>query len=136
MKVLVDSCIWSLALRRRNEQDSIFVIELKELITEVRIQLIGAIRQEVLSGIKTQKQFRLVQTQLAAFADLRLKESDYELAAEYFNLCRSKGIHGSNIDFLICAISSNYNLPIFTQDNDFTYYQQHLPIILHKPRAV
>jgi len=53
MKVLVDTCIWSLALRRNKQQDfNIEVIEFKELIEEVRVQIIGPIRQEILSGVK------------------------------------------------------------------------------------
>jgi len=39
MKVLVDTCIWSLALRRKNIQQNIYIDELKELIKEVRVQI-------------------------------------------------------------------------------------------------
>ncbi len=136
MKVLVDSCIWSLALRRKVEHNSILIDELHELIKEVRVQIIGAIRQEVLSGIKSNEQFNLVKTNLSAFSNLDLLETDYELAAEYFNLLRRKGIQGSNTDVLICAVSTNYQLPIFTSDNDFELFQQHIPIQLHKIRDI
>jgi len=58
MKVLVDTCIWSLALRREKQLDSsIEIIEFKELIKEVRVQVIGPIRQEILSGVKKKTQF-------------------------------------------------------------------------------
>ena len=58
MKVLVDTSIWSLALRRNKQPDSnIEVIEFQELIEEVRVQLIGPIRQEILSGVKRKQQF-------------------------------------------------------------------------------
>jgi hypothetical protein len=57
MKVLVDACIWSLALRRGASKDHRLVKELSELIKEVRVQIIGPIRQELLSGVKSQKQF-------------------------------------------------------------------------------
>ena len=44
MKVLVDTCIWSLALRRKKQPTSnIEVVEFQELIEEVRVQLIGPI---------------------------------------------------------------------------------------------
>ncbi len=50
MKVLADTCIWSLALRRNKQPASnIEVLEFQELIEEVRVQLIGPIRQEILS---------------------------------------------------------------------------------------
>lgn len=136
MKVLVDTCIWSIALRRAVNIENALFDELKELIAEVRVQLIGAIRQEILSGIKTSEQFNSVKLHLSAFTNLNLTEADYELAAEYFNLLRSKGIQGSNTDFLICAVSTNHRMPIFTLDKDFELFQKHIPIQLHKSRKI
>lgn len=134
MKILVDTCIWSIALRRSVRIESTQSNELKELIKEVRVQLIGAIRQEILSGIKSNKQFQIVKSHFSAYSDLYLSESDYELAAEYYNLLRSKGIQASNTDFLICAVSTNHDMPIFTMDKDFELLNKHIPIQLHKPR--
>ncbi len=58
MKVLVDTCIWSLALRRNKQPSTnMEVVEFQELIEEVRVQLIGPIRQEILSGVKRKQQF-------------------------------------------------------------------------------
>ena len=60
MKVLVDTSIWSLALRRHgaiSQEDQALVNGLSELINEVRVALIGPIRQELLSGISNQTQF-------------------------------------------------------------------------------
>jgi hypothetical protein len=136
MKVLVDTCIWSLALRR-NKQPALNmeVVEFQELIEEVRVQIIGPIRQEILSGVKKKQQFSKLKRILAAFPDLPLTSKDFELAAEYFNTLRSKGIQGSNTDFLICAVSTRNNIPIFSTDNDFNHYKKHIPITLHMPRA-
>lgn len=65
--------------------------------------LIGPIRQEILSGIKDKKQFNLPREKLESFYDHKITWNDYKTVAEFFNLCRSKGIKGSNTDFLICA---------------------------------
>lgn len=136
MKILVDTCIWSLALRSNKQPDSnIEVIEFQELIEEVRVQLIGPIRQEILSGVKGKQQFLKLKKILSAFPDLPLASEDFELAAEYFNTLRSKGIQGSNTDFLICAVSTRNNMPIFSNDNDFSYYKKYIPITLHAPRV-
>ena len=132
MKVLVDTCIWSLALRRKVEYQSVEIDVLTELIQELRVEIIGAVRQEILSGIKSINQFEQVKSHLVAFEDLPLTQHDYELAAEYFNLLRSKGIQGSNTDFLICAVSINHNMPIFTLDKDFQMFAEHIPIKLYK----
>ena len=135
MRVLIDTCIWSLALRRKKQPgSSVGMVEFQELIEEVRVQLIGPIRQEILSGVKKKLQFTRLKQILAAFPDLPLVSDDFELAAEYFNLLRGKGIQGSSTDFLICAVSTRYNMPIFTTDNDFIHFKKYMPITLHAPR--
>jgi hypothetical protein len=81
MKVLVDTSVWSLSLRRSLPFDNAEVSELIELIKEVRIQMIGPIRQEILSGIKNQAQFQKLLHHLRAFPDTDIKTPDYELAS-------------------------------------------------------
>jgi predicted nucleic acid-binding protein len=71
---------------------------------------------------------------LSAFPDLPLQTEHFELAADFFNRCRRKGIQGSNTDYLLCAIAYSCNLPILTEDQDFQHFQKYLPIHLHKPR--
>jgi len=135
MKVIVDTSVWSLALRRGLPSDGPEVSELIELIKEFRVQMVGPVRQELLSGIKSQSQFQKLRNHLRSFPDSELTARDYEHAAEFCNLCRSKGIQGSNTDFLICAIAVRNKTPIFTTDRDFTLFQLHLPIMLHRPRS-
>lgn len=135
MKVLVDACIWSLALRRGASKDHHLVKELSELIKEVRVQIIGPIRQELLSGVKSQKQFNELKFYLSAFPDLQLETTDFEQAAAFFNINRKHGIQGSNTDFLICAAAYRLNLEIFTCDKDFELFQKHIPIKLYSSRV-
>jgi predicted nucleic acid-binding protein len=131
MNIIVDTCIWSLAFRRKKNASLPEVIILTELIKDSRVQILGPIRQEVFSGIKSKDQFLLLQDKLRAFPDLQLFEEDYEKAAESFNLCRSNGIQGSNTDFLICAVALRSNMPVYTIDNDFKYYQKFLDFSLY-----
>jgi hypothetical protein len=132
MMVLVDTCVWSLALRRRERTDDPEVRELETLIRDGRVQLIGPIRQEILSGIARKAQFDRIRRSLAAFPDLPIEAEDHELAASYYNLCRSKGIQGSNTDFLICAVGVRHELEIYTTDADFERFARCLPIALHR----
>lgn len=132
MKIIVDTSVWSLALRRKKKQSFSEVKILESLIDNQRICMLGPIRQEILSGIKDNKQFVQLKDILSAFDDYPLVTKDYEKAAEFFNLCRGKGIQGSNTDYLICAVSSNNRFPIFTSDKDFEIYSKHLPITLMK----
>ena len=134
MTVLVDTSVWSLAFRYRKPPDHGAVTELRDLILEARVRLVGPVRQEILSGIREMSHFVKLRAQLQAFPDLALKTIDYERAAEFYNLCRSRGIQGSNTDFLLCAVAERQNLPILTTDGDFESFSQHLPIALHRPR--
>lgn len=134
MKVLVDTCVWSMALRRNNASYGPEVSELMELVKELRAQLIGPVRQEILSGIKSIDQFTKLRDHLRPFPDLELTTEDFESAAEFYNLCRGKGVQGSNTDFLLCAVAVRHQIPIFTTDADFTFFQQHLPIKLYRSR--
>ncbi len=136
MRVLVDTTIWSLALRRRNpkQPESVLIDELSELIQELRAVLIGPVRQEVLSGIPDTKDFDVVSKHLDAFDNLAIVSEDYVEAARMFNACRKKGVQGSHIDFLICAVSKRHSTPVFTTDKDFTNYARHLDLQLYKPR--
>lgn len=135
MNVLVDTSVWSLALRRRGSNDQVVKTNLSELINELRVQTIGPIRQELLSGIKSLSQFEKLRSYLSAFPDLPLETADFENAAEFFNTCRKNGVQGSNTDFLICSVASRRDLEIFTSDHDFLDFRKHLPIRLYSPRT-
>ena len=138
MKVLIDTCVWSLALRRAPEDltkdQALAVAELRELIGEGRAALIGPIRQELLSGIRRTEDFERLRGSLGAFEDTPITRDEYEQAARFFNLCRSRGITGTPGDLLICAAAVRHKQSVFTTDRDFDLYSQHLPVDLYRPR--
>ena len=136
MKVLVDTCIWSYALRRVKTapENDLVVREFGQLIREASVQMVGPIRQEILSGIRDHMQFLVLRDHLREFPDILITSDDHERAAEMFNKLRAKEIQGSNTDFLLCAISERTGIPIFTTDEDFARFKKHLPIKLHKAR--
>ena len=131
MKVLVDTSVWSLALRRPKGRPDPAVEELRSLVEEGRVAMIGPIRQELLSGLRTPEAFERLRDHLRPFPDEVLEPADYERAAEHFNTCRARGVQGSNTDFLICAVAERRALPILTTDADFTRFARLLPIALH-----
>jgi predicted nucleic acid-binding protein len=136
MKVLIDTSVWSQALRRQSSESLSTAQErvvnvLKELIHDSRIAMLGPVRQELLSGVKTQKQFEALQQILSVFSDEILLKEDYEQAAKNFNQCRKGGVQGSNTDFLICAVSMSRGWPIYSLDKDFLQYQKHLALKLY-----
>ena len=138
MNVLIDTSVFSLALRRKNENlsmnERLLVAELSELIREGRARMIGLIRQELLSGIKTTEQYEKLRVHLRSFPDEVVDTSDYEEAAKFGNRCRTKGVAVSIVDILLCAIAIKRQWGILTTDPDFSIYARVLPLRIHTPR--
>ena len=132
MKVIVDTSVWSLALRRDKDDSPAPVEELRHLIHDHRAQMMGPIRQEILSGVRSKSQFKKLRKHLESFPDLPILTEDYVTAAQFFNHCRSKGIQGSNTDFLICAVAVRSKFSIYTTDKDFQMFSMYIQIVLHK----
>jgi predicted nucleic acid-binding protein len=136
MMVLVDTSVWSLALRRKsddlNPHERDLSVALAELIREGRAQIVGVVRQELLSGIREAERFEKLRDYLRAFDEPVLEIADYEAAAEAHNRCRSRGIAGSAIDFLICAVALRREWQVFTSDGDFEAYSKVLAVRLYE----
>lgn len=134
MQVLVDTSIWSLALRRSraqlSEPEKTITSDLRDFIQDGRARIIGSVRQELLSGVRDVAQFERLKTYLRAFPDEPSLTEDYEEAARLSNQCRSRGIAGSVTDFLICAVAIGRGWQIFTEDEDFQTYARVLPLKL------
>lgn len=130
--ILVDTCIWSAALRSTSLAEKKTATSLAQLIDEHRVKVIGPIRQELLSGCSNKSKYETLRRKLSYFPNHPILDQDYEAAAEYSNICRTKGIQGSHIDFLICAVASRNQTQIYTSDKDFEHYKKHLPVQLYK----
>jgi predicted nucleic acid-binding protein len=136
MKVVVDTSIWSSALRRGVKNNSAAVQELRHLVQDHRVQMIGPVRQEILSGIRHESQFNKLKAHLENFPDLPIITEDYVAAAKFFNRCRSNGVQGSNTDFLICAVAVRNKFAIYSTDKDFDLFSKHIPIVMYRPERI
>jgi predicted nucleic acid-binding protein len=134
MRVIVDTCVWSLAFlkKEKTEYELKLINYLSEIVRDLRVVMIGPIRQEILSGISSESKFIEMQNKLSVFSDWSLETEDYELAAKFYNKCRVNGIQGSHIDYLLCAVAFNSNFSILTLDNDFEKYQKYTGITLEE----
>ncbi len=136
MKVLVDTSVWSLALRRRkgalSERERQIVRSLSDLVEEGRVVMLGLVRQELLSGVREEEAFERLDRLLEPFEDFTVTTADHRTAARLSNLARSKGVTVSTIDALIAAISVNNRLPVFTTDKDFQHLTAVAEIPLHR----
>ena len=137
MSVLVDTSIWSLAVRRRpsdlDPHEKALVREWSELVKAGQAGLIGPVRQEILSGIRQPDTFERIREHLSWFQDFPLGTADFVQAARFCNALKARGVVSSPIDLMICAVAHRLDVAIFTTDPDFTRYAAHLPIGLHAP---
>lgn len=135
MMVLVNTPVWSLALRRRvvdlSEVELRITEGLNQLVRMGRVQLLGTTRQEVLSGIREGTQFQRIRVHLRSFEDVLLTADDYEEAARMSNRCKRSGIASSAADMLICAVSDRRRWQILSTDRDFAHYGRVLGLRLH-----
>jgi predicted nucleic acid-binding protein len=138
LTVLVDTPVWSLALRRQpknlKSKDHRIVGEWAELVRRRQAAIIGPIRQELLSGIREEAPFEELRRRLTPFLDTPLREEDFVTAARFFNQCRGQGIAPGAIDLLLCAVAHRSESAILSTDKDFDNYARYLPIRLHQIR--
>ena len=97
MKVLVDTPIWSYALRTSNKEHQKEIDQLKSLIKDQRALIIGPIRQEILSGYSDLRKSKNLKEKLSFFENTPIHDTDYESAAELCNHCRKK--RGSGLTY-------------------------------------
>lgn len=111
--------------------------EWTRLVRSGEAVLVGPIRQEILSGIRDERSFTAIQEILGDFRYLEIQPFDYDQAARFFNVCRARGVSGTAIDLLVCAVAHRFDVAIFTTDTDFQRYASHLEIRLHEslPRS-
>jgi predicted nucleic acid-binding protein len=132
--ILIDSTVWSIALRRRhrdrNTAEKAVYFQWRDLVAAGRAAIIGPVRQEVLSGVRYRLQCETLRSQLHVIPMLPLPDSIWDVAADYFNTCQSAGVAAGDIDMMVCAAATAHGCPIFTTDPDFPRYARHLPISL------
>ncbi len=128
MNVLVDTCVWSLALRRRPEhrsaRETAQVEALNAAIERGSVKILGIVRQELLSGIKTRQQFDNLREIMDAFPDVEIVPEDHTKAAELGNACRAKCVATDVVDMLLCAVALRQGWEVFTTDPDFERYSK------------
>lgn len=126
MKYIVDTSVWSHALRRNRGQKSREALVLQELLEGgSRIYMLGIIYQEILQGIRHEDQFKKIRDNLRILPMIDVSREDHEESAKIFNACRSRGIQASTIDCLISAAVIRNDCTLLTADRDFDHIAKH-----------
>ena len=138
--ILFDTSVLSRVFRRKRpgtEERQLQVVFDKLMASDVPLGMPGIVLQEVLSGIRSQRQFTDLSAKLpAGFAIVSEGVPEHVEAARLKNVCLGKGLNVSGIDCLIaaCAVVGDHEL--FTVDEDFVAIARHAPLKLFRgPRV-
>ena len=130
MSVLVDTSVWSIALRRDHPPARREIETLRAAIERGDACLLGIILQEVLQEFPSSDRTRRLVEHLSPFPILALHRGDYIYAVEIRNRCRVKGLAISTIDAKIAAAAINHRCALLTFDRDFAGIARHFPLRL------
>ena len=138
--ILLDTSVLSRVFRRRRpgaEERRLQVVFEELMASDVPLGLPGIVLQEVLSGIRSPRQFSDLTTKLlAAFAVVPAGVPEHVEAARLKNACLGKGLSVSGVDCLIAACTITGNHELFAVDEDFEAIARHAPLRLFRGHHV
>jgi len=126
MSLLVDTSVWSLALRRDAASNEPAVHHLKEaLLGSAVVVTTGLVLQELLQGFSGPKAQAQIVERFAALPLLQPDRDDHISAAALRNVCRQAGVQIGTIDALLAQLCVRHDLTLLTTDKDFTHAAKH-----------
>lgn len=131
MNILVDTSVWSLALRRDSPLDCPVVSRLKMALNDgENVFTTGLILQELLQGFKGPKARRRLIEDLSSLPLIIPEKRDHVDAADLNVKLRQKGIQVGTIDVLLAQLCLRYGLSLLSTDKDFIHIAKHTPLVL------
>ena len=131
MSLLVDTSVWSLALRRDAPPDVPEVRGLRDALSGGEIvATTGVILQELLQGVVPERSRTQITGMLAALEYLTPSRGDHVAAAGVRNTLRSAGVQVGTIDALIAQLAIAGGHVLLTTDNDFRAASSHINLQL------
>ena len=132
--IFLDTCILSMAYRRKYQQGRMRPIEvmiLEQMVAEHKpIQIPAIVLQEFLSGLREESQFLKLRRLVDGFPIILAMQTHHIEAAKIANRCRRAGVATSTMDCLIAAMAIEYKAQLFTIDQDFVRMAYHCPVRL------
>lgn len=136
MTLLVDTSVWSLALRRDAEATAPEVQELKDALFGAEVLVTtGLVLQELLQGFSGAKAQTQIIERFAALPLLQPDRDDHIGAASLRNACRQGGVQIGTIDALIAQLAIRHDLTLLTTDKDFTHAAKHCALRVWPAKA-
>lgn len=134
MSLLVDTSVWSAALRRDRPTHG---AEVRMLIRALEgsdtLFTTGLVLQEILQGFAGPKSRELIVERFSALPLIVPDRDDHIQAAELRNLCRRKGVQIGTIDALLAQLCLRHDLTMLTTDGDFNHLAKHTKLKVWTP---
>lgn len=125
--MLVDTSVWSLALRRDTEQSLPEVVALRDaLLGAQQVFTTGLILQELLQGFAGPKAGARLLERFSALGFLQPEREDHIEAAEVRNSCRRRGVQIGTIDALLIQLCRHHDLVLLSTERDFQAAAKHV----------
>ncbi len=134
MTLLVDTSVWSLALRRDPAAVLPQVAALRDALDGGDIVITtGLVLQELLQGFAGPRQGQALMARFSALPLIAPDRQDHIDAAELRNTCRRAGVQLGTIDALLAQLCIRHDLVLLTTDNDFLQAARHCPLQVWSP---
>ena len=131
MTLLVDTSVWSLALRRDGPTEAREVIALREALDGAdSVVTTGLVLQELLQGFNGPKAREAIIERFGALPLIQPDRQDHVAAAEVRNACRRGGVQIGTIDALLVQLCGRYEMTLLSSDKDFANAARHVPFRL------
>lgn len=128
MNTLVDTSVWSLALRRDSPPDIAELDELKRTLRAGMVVSTGLVLQELLQGFSRPKAHKLIVERFRALPLIVPDRDDHIGAAELRTRCRRRGVQVGTIDALLAQLCIRHELQMLTTDRDFRSVGKVVPL--------
>ena len=134
MTFLVDTSVWSLALRRDGSTSAPEVRALQEALAGAdAVVTTGLVLQELLQGFNGPRAAAAIVERFQALPIIAPDRTDHIAAAEVRNSCRRAGVQVGTVDALLIQLCGRHELTLLSTDNDFVHAAQHVPFKFWRP---
>ncbi len=134
MTLLVDTSVWSLALRRDAPARSAEVEALRAALSNGQPLLTtGLVLQELLQGFSGPKDRAGIIERFGAIPLVSPDRQDHIDAAALRNVCRRAGVQIGTIDAILAQLCIRHELTMLTTDKDFAGIAAHSSLRVWKP---
>lgn len=120
--IVVDTSVLSHVYRRRTRPTPLppLAARFAALVQDdAPIVIPGVVLQEILSGVKTDRELRRLEEVLSGFPLLLASRETHVRAARVRTACRARGVAAASIDCLIAAHALSAEAELMTLDDDF-----------------